>query len=339
MTIALEWERAAKLARRGEFTEAQARDVLADILKRADMGEAFRTVSVRDYFQAWLTTKEERLAAGSFVRYKTVVDLFLISLGSCTDKPLTSLTSTEIDRFLDARLRGGLAPSTAILDVKILRIALNAARRKGLIPTNPAEAVDLPKAKGVVRGTFTPAEVGMLVAKAKGEWKTLVLLGYYTGARLSDCCRMAWENLDLAGESLTFVVKKTGKPLTIPIHPGLMEHLDSLAGIDTPEPYIMPAMANMSPGGKHGLSEGFKRIMGKAGVDPQTVKGHGKRNISKRTFHALRHSFTSALANAGVPEELRMKLTGHTTKAVHQGYTHHELETLRAALGNLTKLK
>jgi hypothetical protein len=173
MTIALEWERAAKLARRGEFTEAQARDVLADILKRADMGEAFRTVSVRDYFQAWLTTKEERLAAGSFVRYKTVVDLFLISLGSCTDKPLTSLTSTEIDRFLDARLRGGLAPSTAILDVKILRIALNAARRKGLIPTNPAEAVDLPKAKGVVRGTFTPAEVGMEDAGSFGllHWR------------------------------------------------------------------------------------------------------------------------------------------------------------------------
>jgi integrase len=29
----------------------------------------------------------------------------------------------------------------------------------------------------------------------------------------------------------------------------------------------------------------------------QTVKGAGKRMISKRTFHALRHSFTSALAN------------------------------------------
>ena len=101
----------------------------------------------------------------------------------------------------------------------------------------------------------------------------------------------------------------------------------------------MPDMANMTPGGRHGLSEGFKRIMGKAGVDLQTVKGQGQRSISKRTFHALRHSFTSALANEGVPEELRMKLTGHTTKAVHQGYTHHELETLRAALGNLTKLK
>jgi hypothetical protein len=32
----------------------------------------------------------------------------------------------------------------------------------------------------------------------------------------------------------------------------------------------------------------------------------------------LRHSFTSLLANAGVPEEVRMALTGHKERAVHQ---------------------
>lgn len=60
--------------------------------------------------------------------------------------------------------------------------------------------------------------------------------------------------------------------------------------------------------------------------------------ISKRTFHALRHSFTSALANAGVSPEFRMKLTGHRSEAIHSGYTHHELKTLREAVGRLPKL-
>ena len=55
----------------------------------------------------------------------------------------------------------------------------------------------------------------------------------------------------------------------------------------------------------------------------QTVQGGGVRKISRRTFHALLHSFTSALANANVAPELRMKLTGHTTEAIHRGYTHH----------------
>ena len=36
-----------------------------------------------------------------------------------------------------------------------------------------------------------------------------------------------------------------------------------------------PGMAALKPGGRHGLSEGFKRIMRKAGLDLQTVKGGG----------------------------------------------------------------
>lgn len=55
----------------------------------------------------------------------------------------------------------------------------------------------------------------------------------------------------------------------------------------------------------------------------------------KRSFQALRHFFTSALANAGVAPEVRMKLTGHKSTTVHRGYTHHELETLRAVVGKL----
>ena len=76
----------------------------------------------------------------------------------------------------------------------------------------------------------------------------------------------------------------------------------------------MPHMASLKPGGRHGLSEGFKRIVRKVGLDLQTVQGGGARKISRRTFHALRHSFTSALANAEVAPELRMKLTGHSIR-------------------------
>jgi integrase len=49
-------------------------------------------------------------------------------------------------------------------------------------------------------------------------------------------------------------------------------------------------------------------------VDSQTVKGKGNQLFSKRSFHALRHSFTSALANENVSSELRMKLTGHSSE-------------------------
>lgn len=342
LAIALEFERAVKLAMRGELTEAQAREVLKGIMARANVGETIQTVSIADYFRQWLATKETRRAKSTAVRYQTVVGLFLASLGKRDAKPLTSLTVRDVDAFLDGRLKQGMAPRTAIVDVMILRAALNAARRKGLITTNPAEAVELPEAVGVERGTFTPTEVKMLVDAAHGEWPTLILLAYYTGARLSDCCRMAWEGVDLArgsgSSTLTYTQGKTGHKVNVPLHSDLHVLLEKLAGTDNTSPFIMPGMAHLKPGGSNGLSEDFKRIVRKAGLDLQTVEGKGVRKISRRTFHALRHTTTSALANAGVAPELRMKLTGHKSESVHAGYTHHELETLRAAVGKLPAL-
>ena len=338
IAVAREWERAAKLAMRGELVEAQAREVLKDIMARADIGETIQTVSIADHFRDWLNTKEARKSVGTAERYGCAVKGFLASLGARATKPLTALTARDVDRYLDARMKSGVAPRTAILDVKVIRTALNDARRKGLIPTNPAEAVELPEAQGVERGPFTSAEVGMLVKEARGEWRTLILLAYFTGARLGDCARMTWESVNLSTGALTYTQSKTGRKVTVPLHPDLLAHLEALAGIDKPDPFIMPGMAGLKPGGRHGLSEGFKRIMLKAGIDTQTVKGAGVRNISRRTFHALRHSFNSALANAGIDQEVRMKLTGHASKEVNRGYTHHEEEILRAAIHKLPGL-
>lgn len=95
------------------------------------------------------------------------------------------------------------------------------------------------------------------------------------------------------------------------------------------------SLADKGPGGKHGLAEGFKRIVVKAGIDPMTVPGKGTRNFTKRTFHSLRHSFNSALANAGVAEDVRMKLTGHSSKPMNAVYTHLEVDRLKSAVSSM----
>jgi integrase len=338
--FALECERAEKLAGAGTLTEAQARDILNDILKRAESGDTLRCPSVHDYFLEWLASKEATKAEGTVTRYKKSVDEFLAHLGDRQHKPLSSLAPRQIEGFITERSNAGLSPSTVSLDAKVVRTALNRARRQGLIATNPAEAVDLPSNDSVARGTFTPAEVKMLVDTANGEWKTIIMLAYFTGSRLSDCCRMEWEAVDLSKCILTYTQGKTGTEVTVPIHSDLESHLNTLAACDRPEKYIMPGMADKGPGGRHGLSESFKNIMRKAGVDSQPiVRNVGVRTLSRRSFHALRHSFTSALANAGVAPELRMKLTGHKTEAVHRGYTHHEMKALTDAVAKMPGLK
>jgi integrase len=85
----------------------------------------------------------------------------------------------------------------------------------------------------------------------------------------------------------------------------------------------------------------FYLFMAKAGIDAGVIRertGAAGRSVSALSFHSLRHSFNSALANAGVSQELRQKLTGHASADMNAIYTHHELETVRTAIKTLPRL-
>jgi hypothetical protein len=69
LAVALEYERASKLARRGDLMEAQAREVLKDIMKRADSGETLRGVTIKAHFDGWLKSKRSRKSKSTGERY------------------------------------------------------------------------------------------------------------------------------------------------------------------------------------------------------------------------------------------------------------------------------
>lgn len=99
-------------------------------------------------------------------------------------------------------------------------------------------------------------------------------------------------------------------------------------------------LAGKSGAGKSGLSMQFRRIMERAGIRGRVLReaaGAG-RSQSSLSFHSLRHTFNAALANAGVPVEIRQKLTGHASPEMNAIYTHHELEPLRAAVALIPSL-
>jgi len=59
--------------------------------------------------------------------------------------------------------------------------------------------------------------------------------------------------------------------------------------------------------------------------------------VKRRSFHSLRHSFASWLAEADVHADIRQKLTGHSSAGIHARYTHHD-EALDRAVGSLPDL-
>ena len=334
MEIAIELERVEQKARQGVLTTTQLKKVLNDVSEKIT-GDTLIAPTVEAYLADWLHGVSARNSPATLERYTNTRDLFLKHLSARAKKPVTSVSSKDVEEFLTDRLESGVAPKTAIVDLKTLNTAFRRAEAYGIILKNPVSAVRPPKEECSERDVFTHEEVQNLLNVAPTvEWQTLIMMGYFLGARLRDCIHMKWENVHPDEGVIVYEQQKTGKKVVVPMHYHVIDHLNHLATFGT-EGYLCPKLALKGPGGKHGLSEGFKRIVRKAGIDPMTVPGKGTRQFTKRTFHSLRHSFNSALANAGVAEEVRMKLTGHSSKAMNTKYTHLEVDTLKNAIAAL----
>jgi integrase len=179
------------------------------------------------------------------------------------------------------------------------------------------------------------------VNAAQGDWKGLILAGFYLGARLSDCANLRWRDIDLVSEikTIRFFPRKGGGEVVTVIHPALEDYLLSLSAPASDEEFVFKSLAQRNAGT---LSNAFRKIMDAARIEQHEIRkrlSKGGRSVSALSFHSLRHSFSSILANAGIREELRMALTGHTTRSIHQRYSHHELAALRDAVSVLPTLK
>jgi len=239
--------------------------------------------------------------------------------------------------FRDDCIKEGRANKTANMAVKTLRIAFNTARRQGMILSNPAEAVESLPENSVSRDVFTRDQIQALISAANIEWLGMILLGAYHGLRLGDAARLTWANIDMERRSIRYFPEKERKTANrkeqeIPMHKDVEDYLLSLPlRNNKPDAAIFPKLSKKRASGRNGLSETFVGLMKRAGVarDPgvEQVNGQG-RQVYKLSFDSFRHTAISAMANAGVSKERRMKLAGHKSN-VHERYTHHELEALR----------
>ncbi|CAN5911916.1 site-specific integrase [soil metagenome] len=336
--MATDLELAAKRSREGHMTTDKARQLVNDILSATGINP-IDSESAREFFNRWLAAKERTKATNTGIRYASVVRDFLAALGPAADKALSALQPRHVEVFLALQTDKGRSPSSLRMDIKIVASVFAYAMRQGFVITNPALAVELDEAKSVARECFTKADIESLLAVANQDWLTAILLGSFAGLRLGDAVNLTWQNVELVGSTLTFMPQKTrrkGRTLTIPLHPRLQEHLESLAGDDPLQPLTL-SLVGKQTGGATGLSRQFAKLMKLAGIEKESRKTNEKqaRSVSSKSFHSLRHTFNSAMLNAGVDESIRMELSGHTTAHVNRKYSHAHLETLRSAVAKI----
>jgi integrase len=339
---------------RETFTALSARKHLARLLSIAT-GEEMPDFTLETWFAEWLRRKGRNSSKATMARYKGHADAFLAWLGDDRrKKPLESVTPQHVREWRESLQDAGRAGKTVLSYVKDINAIYGAAIREGIASSNPcATAIaDTDTNDSQERKPFNHDEVAALIAAAPcEEWRGLILVAAFTGLRLGDAARLSWESVDFQKKMITLIPSKTKRKkreVRIPIQEDLLAYFLAVpVADDSPAAKVFPTLAKTPVNTGSGLSSAFVSIMKTAGVDrgrPSRVIEEGEtagkgRVTHEKGFHSLRHTFTSWLRNAGVSEEDRMLLKGHSTRESHQIYSHADEKAGQAAIAKLPSLK
>ena len=257
-------------------------------------------------------------------------------------KNLGEVTSDMIGEYL-AALRVDVCGSTYNGRVCVLREIFHTLAAKAGLEEDVWEGVRLRPDDCHSRRELSADELRRLLESARlcvsGEWRTLFLVGLYTGLRLGDCCRLDWADVNLALGVIQVVPQKVkrhrhGRPVTIPIHASLRAALEASCGglIPPTTGPILPHIKELYTTARHRVSDELSRIFKAANITTSVLIDGRKRKTPEATFHSLRHTFVSFAANAGIPLHFVQAIVGHESTAMTRHYYHEDVEGLRRAV-------
>ncbi len=326
---------------RSKRTAKQARRVLVDIYRQLS-GEDLPSVKVREFFASYVERKRPEIGKASLDYYEGHARRFLKWLGPKADVDISEITKADITgyRNFSATLSG---PRTTNNTLKAIKTFFAAARKDGFLIDDPAADVDSVRDRTEsTRRPFTLDELRSILSVAGEEWRSMILFGLYTGQRLSDVATLTWQNLDITRNEIRLTTRKTGRRQNLPLAPPLRDHLATLIAGDDPRAPLHPKAAALVSrvGRSSSLSRKFAELLTAAGLRVNASapeKGHARTKFDL-SFHSLRHTATSLLKNAGIPQSVVMDYIGHDSADVSHGYTHtgrEALEKAAAAFPNL----
>ena len=337
---------AGELALKGRLNPANARMLIGEIMDIAGHGTLVEQ-SCKEWMTEWLNEKQATTKPATVAFYKNVTKDFLKFLGERANSHLETVSVSDIRKYRDSIVANGRAGKTANHKLKCLRSIFSDAVKASVLLQNPAASVkSVNEDDSTPREPFTLEEIAMLLSSSpSSDWKGMILFGLFTGLRITDCAKLKAGNIDLDRKVLRVMPRKTDrkkKIVEIPLHTDIIAFLTENPPSPFPDTDLFSSLSNVSTSGRNGLSASFKKVMINAGVSRNVTRrteDGAARETATRSYHSLRHTFTSMLANASVSEEVRSKMTGHTESSSHQIYTHLELDVLRDGIDKIPKLQ
>jgi integrase len=186
-----------------------------------------------------------------------------------------------------------------------------------------------------VREPYTAAEAAVLVRNHKIPWPTRVLIALWTlaGLRQGEGCGLKWKRLDLATRPLACLTiaeqwngetLKTKRPRVVPVHPDLLEILNSWAetGFElytgrkpTPEDFVVPEV----------LRDGVTlRCFQSSASYRCFIRACALVGIQARTLHSCRHTFVTLARRGGARADVLERVSHNARGDMIDRYTHFD---------------
>ncbi|GHU56167.1 hypothetical protein FACS189442_4510 [Spirochaetia bacterium] len=242
-------------------------------------------------------------------------------------------------------------------------VALAWASREGVIPHNPAERLTRFTGGEKKRGVLTPAEAADVFAVAWPDKRAFVgnLLAMTCGIRAGEVLALRKSDISADGKNLNIghswgradglKSPKNGEERKVPLLPEVKSALVDLVG-ENPwgddDGFMFYSIVKPNVPMDHKfLIDGLRGAIDAVNTDRKAKQADAAlidwkaRNI---TFHSHRHFYAARMMDKMKPEEI-MRVTGHKTEAVFEGYADHveaeNLDRMREAaaetFGNIVK--
>ena len=240
-----------------------------------------------------------------------------------------SVDSDVIRDWMESMMDKGNTATSVNRRLSAVRSLYRFALSRGYISRDPAHAVSGPKCQKVLPQYLREKEMNTLLDEQMWEdryidvrARTIILLFYSTGIRLSELIGLDDADVDFAEQQLK-VTGKGDKQRILPFGTELSEALRVYMARRDAEVERKDSAVFLTAKGIRMNSQQVR----------DEVRHHLSRvsTLKKRTPHVLRHTFATAMLNHEAGIESVKKLLGHSKLSTTEIYTHTTFEQLRQA--------
>ena len=240
-----------------------------------------------------------------------------------------SVDSDVIRSWMESMMDKGNTATSINRRLSAVRSLYRFALSRGIVERDPAHGLKGPKGKKLLPQYLRESEMDRLLADdmwtdEMGDLRarTIILMFYSTGIRLSELTGLDNASVDLAAQQLK-VRGKGNKERLIPFGSELQKALRLYAERRDAE----------TPSDSHAFFVGDDGQRMTSQQVRQIVQHHLSRvtTMKKRSPHVLRHTFATAMLNNEAGIESVKKLLGHSKLSTTEIYTHTTFEQLRRA--------